>query len=495
MDDSHRLFARYRLLLLVLTCAGLLAGLVVSLASSKQYGATASVNVQDLTELESTLGATPPSSGLAPGQLSAEALGTVTSDAVLNAVRVAVPAAGSNTDLRSNVSATVDPTSGLLQIAATAPTAQRAAAIANYDADATVTVTNARAQQRFAAEAHALQQQISTSSAVGSRDQANLARLQSLAVTAQPASVVEPADVPTSASSRHLAFSLLLGAVIGLILAIVIAGLRELFDRTVHAPVDFADRLHLPIIGHVDEQTLGTVPFLSPTPSPAESAAIARFGVLRKSVELLGDGETPRSVVVTSPAPSEGKTTVAASLAGAFADAGRLTVLLEADLRRPALAERLGLQAAPGLAEYLRGECGLDDVLVPAPEPSAGERRRPSCIVAGSITGDPIALLASPRLPELLSELRALADTVVIDAPPVLPVADALELITVCDAYLLCVRASSTTLGELEAVGEMVERLPQRPGAVVVTGVSKRRYELGGYAVAYSPPPVRPSAG
>jgi capsular exopolysaccharide synthesis family protein len=501
MDDNQRLFARHRTVLLVVTLAGLLVGLASSLLASKQYTATASVQVQDLSDLESIVGATPPSSGLLPGQLSAGAIGTVTSDGVLGEVLAAVPAEHSITDLRSHVTATVDPASGLLKIGATASTARRAATIANDAATATVTVTNAQAQARFAAQAKELQQQISqlpgsgSSAGTRSREQTNLTRLRALAVVAQPASVTQPADLPTSATSSQVAFSSLLGAVIGLIVALVIAGVRELFDRTVHAPVDLADRLRLPIIGHVDEGTLGTLPFLSPAPSAAESAAMARFGVLRKGVELLGESEPPRSVLVTSAAPAEGKTTVAASLAGAFSEAGRSTVLLEADLRRPVLAERLGLRATPGLAEYLRGECGLTDVLQPTAGPSEGEGRRPRSIVAGSFAGDPAALLASPRVRELLGELLEIADTVVVDAPPVIPVADALELMAVFDAYLVCVRASSTSLAELEAVGEMVERLPKRPGAVVVTGVSKGRYELGGYAAAYGASPVRPSAG
>jgi capsular exopolysaccharide synthesis family protein len=378
-----------------------------------------------------------------------------------------------------------------------APAARRAAAMANAAANATIAITNLRVRSQFAREAQELQTHLASlprsgsGSSVRGKDEANLSRLQTLAVVAQPASVAQPADVPTSASSHHVAFGLVLGGVLGLILALAVAAVRELFDRTVHAPTDIAERLGLPVLGHVEEETLGTVPFLSLSPSSGELAAIARFGVLRKGVELLDEADPPRTVLVTSGGAAAGKTTVAVSLAQSFASVGRRVVLIECDLRRPVIAERLGINHSPGLAEYLRGEVELEQVLHDVDGPGAAGLR---CIVAGTPTVEAPRLLASDALSGMLSELRRSADVIVIDTAPMIAVPDALELVGTADAVLLCVRAGTTSLSELDAAREVIERLPRRPGGVVVTGVSKERYELGGYADAYAASVAVPSS-
>lgn len=495
MDDNQRLFVRYRVILLAGIVLGVVVGVLVTVLPGARYAATASVQVQDLSQLEGIVGATAPSSNVVAVDPAAIALGTATSNSALAGASRAVPGAGSTTSLRNQVSATIDPSSALLQITATTPSAQRSAAIANAVAEATVALTNGRTRIRFSQEASQLQQQLASLPRTGpgsgprGADQQNVNRLNALAIVAQPATISQPAEAPTNSTSRHVAFAGLLGGVIGLILVLAGASVRELMDRTVHAPADLAERLGLPVLGHVEDGTLGGTPFLVQPRSALERAAIARFGVLRKGVELMGAGGPPRTVLVTSAGPAEGKTTVAMSLAHAFAAAGRATVLLEADMRRPVLSERLGLRPAPGLAEYLAGGHELQDILQRAASPSAqadGGAPALGCIVAGHGSRDPGELLASPRARAALDGLLGSSQVVLIDAPPIIPVADALELLTLVDAYLVCVRAGRTRLPELDAMRELLERVPERPGGVVVTGVAKDVYELGGYADDYT---------
>jgi capsular exopolysaccharide synthesis family protein len=492
MDDNQRLFARYRVILVAGIVLGVVVGVLVAVVPGARYAATASVQVQDLSQLEGIVGGTAPSSNVVAVDPAAIALGTATSDRALAVASRTVPGAGSTTTLRNQVSAAVDPASALLKITATTASAQRSAAVANAVAAATVALTNGRTRARFSVEARELQQQLASlprTSGPRTADQQNVNRLNALAIVAQPATISQPAEVPTSAASRQVPFAGLLGGVIGLILVLVGASVRELLDRTVHAPTDLAERLGLPVLGHVEEATLGSAPFLAQQRSASERAAIARFGVLRKNVELMGADGPPRTVLVTSAGPAAGKTTVAASLAHAFAAAGRATVLLEADMRRPVLSERLPLRAAPGLAEYLAGSLELQEIVQHSVGIGAEADGGPPslrCVVAGHGSRDPGELLASPRVGQALDGLLESNQVVVIDAPPIIPVPDAMELLTLVDAYLVCVRAGSTRLPELDAMRELLQRVPERPGGVVVTGVAKGRYELGGYADDYT---------
>lgn len=492
MDDLPRLFARYRVLLLVCLVIG--AAVAAGLAYSKgvTYSASAALQIQDVTELEGFNGSSiSPLNGIP--NLGAAVIDTANTDAVLARTAALLGTHPSVSDLRSQVSGSVDASSNLVMLTATEPTAKRAAATANALAVVTTNTTNAQARAMFASYSHKLAQQISTipntpaNTATRQRDQQNLALLQTLSVVAVPVHIAQSADPPTSRVPRHTVFYLLLGAVLGLAAGVVVAFARESFDRRVRRPVQITQHLGLPILAHFSDSMFEERrPLHADDRSEAAQLTLAQIGMLRKNVELAGQGSPPRIVAVTSPGPQAGKTTVAAELASSFARAGRPTILVETDMRRPQLAARLGLASELGLSDYLRGDATLSDVLeivaqAPSSAGDSGTLATLSCIAAGAPVLAPDELLARARFGELLHELTDEQEVVVIDVPPVLPVPDALEILPLVQAWLVCVRAGQTTLPELDALKETLARLPSKAAGAVITGVSKREYQAVGY--------------
>jgi tyrosine-protein kinase len=185
--------------------------------------------------------------------------------------------------------------------------------------------------------------------------------------------------------------------------------------------------------------------------------------------------------MVTSALPEEGKSTVALALAGAAAVAGKRALLVECDLRRPCLADRLGIDEEPGLTDYLLGEAKPADVLqvveldtapAAANGGAAGEKESSSlvCITAGSPAELPAEMLGSERFSKFLSQVSEAYDLVVLDTSPILSVVDSLELAPKVDGLLVCVRLSQTTREEARAAREALGYLPERTTGVVVTG-------------------------
>ena len=182
-----------------------------------------------------------------------------------------------------------------------------------------------------------------------------------------------------------------------------------------------------------------------------ESPGADRFRFLRMRFRELKEATNCRRFIVTSPWPQDGKSTIALNLATALAEGGKRTVLLiEADLHRPTLVQRLGLQNRPGFGECL--ERGLDPM-------SALRRLQPLgwyFLAAGSTLGNPTELLQSDSLSTVMQGLSPCFDWILIDTPPVAPLTDALSLSKHTDASLLVVRASQTPQ---RAVQEAITRL------------------------------------
>jgi Mrp family chromosome partitioning ATPase len=240
---------------------------------------------------------------------------------------------------------------------------------------------------------------------------------------------------------------------------------------------------------------------------------------LRRNLEFLEHDRPPRSVLVTSAVAAEGKTTVAGSLAFVMAAGGKRTLLVDCDLRRPGLADSVGVEPSPGLIDYLAGGAQPQQILrtVTFAEPSttrvmsasvAGEHQAPRgdaaaslpgasdagtnalvhslvLIPAGSPTDRGAELLGSGRFKEFIEQVTSRYDVVVLDSSPLLPVADTLEILPHVDAVVICARESQTTRDQALAVRSALGRFPSRPTGLVVTGIKPRGAAYEVYAYSY----------
>ncbi|TNM61045.1 polysaccharide biosynthesis tyrosine autokinase [Streptomyces sp. NP160] len=289
--------------------------------------------------------------------------------------------------------------------------------------------------------------------------------------------VIEPATAPTRPISPRLstdlAVGLLLGAFVGLGLAIA----RHQLDSTVHGAQELQEFLGTSPLGVVtaDRRAAESVTAVEPGQLWAEA-----YRSVRDNLRFVDVDAPPRTVVVTSATPSEGKSTTACNLAIALAQAGQRVVLVDADLRRPAIATYLGLEGGAGLTDVLSGAAALEDLLQPSVTPSL------SVLAAGRTPPDPATLLGSHQMEVLLAKLAAENDVVVIDAPPVLPVADAGILANAADGALLVVRHDRAKRQQVQAAVERLTASQGRLLGTVLTFVPRRSLSAGyGYGYGY----------
>ncbi len=189
------------------------------------------------------------------------------------------------------------------------------------------------------------------------------------------------------------------------------------------------------------------------------SAAAEQFRVLHAKLVRLGARRPLRVVAVTSAGRREGRTTTAANLALTAALEGRPAILVEADLRRPALGALLGLAPRAGLADVLDGTAELGQAVA---------RIGPLAVLLAGEPRDAAAVLRSPRAPAIVDQLRAAYDLVVIDAPPALAFTDGDRIASAADAALLVVRAGATPR---QVVRLALDALGDRAAGVVLNDV------------------------
>jgi polysaccharide biosynthesis transport protein len=327
-----------------------------------------------------------------------------------------------------------------------------------------------------------------------------ISQLEAQAELARPIEIVRFASPPGSPASPRPLRNAALGLIVGLTLAISAAFVRDALDRRLRRSAEIQEHLGLPLLGHLSESALGSVPGANGAGRRLSDPDLEAARILRVNLDFVFRPR-PRSIAVTSGLPEEGKSTVAIALASVSATAGRRTLLVECDLRRPAFTRRLGIAPEPGLTQYLDGLAGLDEImqevaLGPAlgfdgvglggPEPrTVGSSL--VCVPAGRPTDHPADMLGSARFPAFLDEVGERFEFVVLDTAPLLSVVDTRELLPHVGGVLLCVRAASTTDDEAKAAKQALEYLPDRPIALVVTGVRKgEEGDYGYYSYAYT---------
>ncbi len=191
---------------------------------------------------------------------------------------------------------------------------------------------------------------------------------------------------------------------------------------------------------------------------------------------------------MTSALPGEGKSTTAVNLALTSATAGLRTILVEGDLRLPRVADYLGVEDSAGLTTVLAGRADLDDVLQPYGDTGL------SVLAAGPIPLNPAALLGSRHMSELLQRLRDRADLVIVDSPPLLPVADAAVLARQADGAVLVVKHGKTTREHLARGLERLRAVDATVLGGVLTMVPSKASEYSyAYEYGYGYQPTTPA--
>jgi capsular exopolysaccharide synthesis family protein len=251
--------------------------------------------------------------------------------------------------------------------------------------------------------------------------------------------VIERADVPLYPSSPKRKQMLMAAIGGGLALALGLAFLLEFAGGGVRRPDDVERDFGVPLLGSIpalpDADPEAPLParLILAAPRSAFSEAIRET---RREIDIHRPSVGPRVVLVASALPNEGKSLIASNLAHHLAVTGTRTLLIDADLRRARLSRTLGLSGAPGLTEILSGRIGLDDAILQ--DQKTGLAVLPA---RGTPFQDAPApeLLASPDFAATLNALRGRYDTIVIDAPPLLPVVDARVVADLADQIVLTV--------------------------------------------------------
>lgn len=443
----------------------------VAATSTKQYTAESNLLIRQ-SNLQTLIDPSAAQNSEDPARVSATNLLLVTSTAVAKNVQAALKTSESPGDLIDQISASANPDADIITIQATDPSPSRAARLANAFADQFVAFERAQSQQQAQAGASRLRTEIAALPAGSTAERAQLVQaLRSVlalqAVTTGDATAVDTAAAPSSASSPNLKRAPILGLLAGLAIGLAAVFLSDLFDRRIKTIEEFETAYELRAIGSLPRLAR---PHLATSPEFLES-----FRILRSALSYLGGEADSRTVLVTSAVSGEGKTTVAAGLAYATALAGHQVVLIEADLRRPSFQKQFGFEKQfdlglykAGLTNVLVGGAAVEDVLY---TPIDGLNTL-KIIPSGPFSPHPSDLLMRPEMALVVEDLARQADLVVIDSPPLLPVADAQVLLAqpVIDACLVVGRTYMTTRDQARRCRAVLERERVDKAALVVVG-------------------------
>ncbi|PKQ29458.1 MAG: hypothetical protein CVT60_05215 [Actinobacteria bacterium HGW-Actinobacteria-10] len=294
--------------------------------------------------------------------------------------------------------------------------------------------------------------------------------------------VVSPAVANGEAIAPKLRRNAMLGVIAGLILGLGMAFLYDYLDNTIKSNEDAERLFGVPV--------LGTIPFDKKPENPARrrlaivedsgSAVAEAYRVLRNSLDFINFEHKLKTLLVTSAAPAEGKSTVTANLAASLAQAGKKVVLVSSDFRRPMTEQFFGVNNVIGLSDVLLGTHSLKAAL-----------QRPTdeqllILTSGKMPPNPSELLGSAKMQSLIGELEEWADWVIIDTPPLLAVADPASVARWADGVLMVIHAGKSSHEASTKAVELLDKVGAKMIGVVAWGLdsSKSRsysYYYGGH--------------
>ncbi|HUL96890.1 MAG TPA: polysaccharide biosynthesis tyrosine autokinase [Usitatibacter sp.] len=303
-------------------------------------------------------------------------------------------------------------------------------------------------------------------------------------------SVVDKAKVPIYPYKPDLARSLSMGMAIGLILGLLVAWVLEHLDDSIR----FADEVER----ETGAAVLGVVPRLKTAESGRDRVALGAhtepmsafaeaYRSVRTALQFSTASGAPRRLVITSSSKNEGKSTTAVALAINFAQMGKPVLLIDADLRNPVLHRLLGIDNERGLSNYLSGRFGVMELVRKTEIPNL------YVLTTGPLPPNPVELLSSMKLLTLLSQCEEHFAHVVVDAPPVLGIADSIVLSNQVDNTIFVIESGRTRKGHAKAALKRLQQAGVHPLGVILTKIDSY-HDLYGYS-SYYQYSARPSLG
>lgn len=453
-------------IVLVVILASVIVAVVLHERGTKSYSATASVAFQAGTLSDSALQISPIGTSEPQREANTEVL-IAHSPEVAEAVRKQLGIAGTSKDLLKEVKVEVAPSADVLEIVASTSDPTMSARLANAFAEQYLAFRAKSELEGISKAQTKLQQQIEALPA-GSTERAALSqsvqRLSELrAVAGGGANIIGRASVPSEPSGSGLKTTAALGLLVGIAIAFSLVFLLESLDRRVKSADEFARDYKAPLLSSIPQSAFRSAL------AQQRTHALEPYRVLRSALDFAAVARDLDTLLVTSAVPGEGKTTVAVDLAHAVALTGRRTVLMEVDLRRPTLARHFAVDSRAGLSDALVGHASTRSLLVEPLESVPALH----VLFSGRLPHNPAELLASGRISEIISELAEPGTMVIIDAPPLNPVADTQSLLNLSavDGALLVARLGVTTRDDVHRARMALDNHMVRPVGVVVTGL------------------------
>lgn len=444
LRDYIRIVRKNWILIVAITLSALLIAGVASLLMRPIYTSTSSVFVSIQSSADST-SASDLNSGSTYVQNQVKSFAQVaTTDKVLQPVIDSLELDETVKELAKRVTATAPLDTVIIQLAAEDPSASRAAEIVNAVGKSLITAVD----------------DLSKSSGADSPVKI---------------SVVSPGKEAIEATSPNIRLNLALGLLFGLIIGIAASALRHVLDTRIHGIREVERITDATMLGGItfDDEAVTHPLVVQVSPQSPRAEAFRQLRTNLQFVELAGEA---RSFIVTSSVPSEGKSSTSVNLAITLAEAGSRVILIDGDLRRPKMADYMGIEGAVGLTDYLIGRAELDDVI----QPWGGGNLY--VLPAGQIPPNPSELLGSKAMIALLERLDSEYDTVLIDAPPLLPVTDAAILSKiVAGGALMVIGSGKIRRHQLEAAITSLETVGGRLVGVILNLLPTKGVNAYGY--------------
>ncbi|MGO9960503.1 MAG: polysaccharide biosynthesis tyrosine autokinase, partial [Solirubrobacteraceae bacterium] len=379
-----------------------------------------------------------------------------------------------------------------------------AAAIANGFATEFIAERRASDEGNVKQALALVQQQIKRMSPVQAASSVGLALIQratSLQTLANlqtgDAEIVTSASPPTSPSSPRTKRDLVIGIALGLLLGLLLVLTMERFDRTLNDVADIEEAFEMTLLGAVPASSaLSRSPRSGGRRADLPHADAEAFRMLRAYLRYFQVDHDLRTILITSPASGDGKTTVACRLAETAAKMGSRVLLLEADLRKPSVAAQFGIENSPGLSEVLISAVDSSEAIRPLSLIAENADSNGSShlglgsldiLTAGMVPPNPAQLIESEAMHRMMSWAASNYELIIVDTPPLLAVADAIPLLKQVDGVMVVARAGKTTRDAAWRIRKELVSMGAPTSGVVANGINTKsgsyeyRYASGAY--------------